>query len=269
MQTRQARFPADIHLNHNPLVEAWLEIRWELENAEQPGFMQDPGYAFALGTLYGSIKSDFPYIENTDATQAVIEIPYVVRHRFRPAKDQWPILQIGPGVASVNLTESYTWDGLKKLAGTLAERLLEAYSTRDLKIQLVSLKYRNAIPFAYSVENIVEFLQDELNTVLQLPTIPGYAGSKDAPTALNFNLSYDLATPKGTGTIQFATGTSAHSGEVAIWDLVLTSGGKDVPDLRNIREFNEWLEAANMVLRDWFFSIIEGPMFEQFRRAEE
>jgi hypothetical protein len=48
-KTPKFHFPLEIKLESNPLIEAWLEIRWQLERDNITQLMRDPGFPFALG----------------------------------------------------------------------------------------------------------------------------------------------------------------------------------------------------------------------------
>lgn len=266
MQNAKPRFPADIHLKSNSLVEAWLEIRWHLPPGDPPQFTRDPAFAFALGPFREGIREIFGYIENTDAFDSPFEIAYAVRHRFRPAKDAWPILQIGHGVASVNFTTPYSWEDFRSMALFLREKLLAAYSQQGLRAQNLILRYRNAVPYAYSSNDLLGFLRSNLNVELHLPdSVPGFAAAKYFPTTSNINLTYDLAEPKGTGTLQFVTATSKVDGEVVVWQLGISSGNGDIPELSDANAFGIWLDKAHAAIHEWYFALVEGQLRQSFQ----
>jgi uncharacterized protein (TIGR04255 family) len=267
MQNRTPRFPIDMPLSRNSLAEAWLEIRWRLAPGDPPQFSRDVGFPFALGRFHSAIRKRLRHVESLEANNAPFDIAYAVKYRFRPAPDSWPIIQIGPGVASVNFTSPYSWNDFQELAGYLRENLLAAYAENTIEVNQLSLRYRNVAPFSHSSNDVVKFLGENLNVTLQIPeTIPGYAGSKTFPTSANINLTFDLISPKGTGTLNLVTGTSQKLGEVLVWQLEVSSGDRDAPDIQNPDKFNQWLGKAHAAIHEWYFSLIEGPLLEQFTR---
>jgi len=268
-------FPTDIELKRSPLAEAWLEIRWKLEPVGHPQIMRDPGFPFALGAFYREVKERFSYQEPLPASQTPLEmLPHVVRYRFRPGEGQWPLLQLGPGVASVNFTETYTWEQFREDALYLRSVLSEAYSDSELDTDVLILRYRNVEPFEYSSNDLLQFMKENLNTSFNPPShIPGFAGSKNMPTSANIVLAYDLNQPKGTGTLRITTGTSTQSDpetgqqqevEVLVTQLEVASGGDDAPRIADPDEFSQWLDATHGVAHEWFFSLIEGALFEEY-----
>jgi len=272
-------FPADIKLKSNSLLEAWLDIRWQLVPTNVPGFMKDPGFPFALGAFYQSIKDKFGYREDLEASQTPEDMfPHVVRHRFRPKEGQWPILQLGPGVASVNFTDSYSWSDFLEAALYLREELLSAYSETELKLQMIALRYRNGIPFQFSSNSSLDFLKQHLNVSVELPVhIPGSVSLQTWPTNIHLTTTFNLSDPQGKGTLKFGTamGTekSAESNqeikrEMLVWELEVKSEYNNTPNLDKKDEFASWLASAHGVIHEWFFSLIEGPLFEKYSGEE-
>ncbi len=257
-------FPADINLKNPPLAEAWLEIRWKLEQfGPVPNLLRDPAFPFALGILNNKIKGRLSFRKDLAASTAPQDmLPYVVRHQYRPEEDGWPIIQLGPGVATTNFTSPYTWNDFKELSLFLRSVLEEAYQEGGIDISGVILRYRNAHDCNYDSENLFTFLKDNLNTSIELPPyIPGFPGSKEIPTSSNIVFTFDLKNPVSTGTLRLSTGTrNKDQSKVVISQLEIASGGSDVPDFADENSFGDWLDAAHRVIHEWFFASINGPL---------
>jgi uncharacterized protein (TIGR04255 family) len=72
------------HLKHAPLVEALLELRWELQQDGESLPARDPAYPLIVGLLYGQVKEDYPFIEALPQSHLPAEvIPFLPTHRFR------------------------------------------------------------------------------------------------------------------------------------------------------------------------------------------
>ena len=276
---RKYHFPPDIELQTNPLLEAWLEIRWQLQALAPGGPPQvatDPYFPFAVGLFYESVKDSYQYREELDASQVPPGLfPYVVRYRFRPGEGEWPLMQLGPGVATVNFTKSYTWDRFKEASLYLRSKLLQAYRGADLIAETLILRYRNGIPFEYGSEDLLRFLEERLNTSIALPPqIPGFAGSTAWPSSASIVLTFDLSDPRGTGTVRLSTGgrrqakTGADRDSVVkmlLWQFEVASGGADAPDIREDGKFTSWLTSAHALVHEWFFASIEGPLAREYK----
>lgn len=265
-------FPLDIELNYPPLAEAWLEIRWQLEAIERPNVMRDPGYAFALGQFYEKVKDQFPYRNPLPASEAPDHLlPHMVRYQFRASKGGWPLLQIGPGVATVNFTESYNWAEFKEKALYLRSNIYRSYSESKLETERVILKYRNSEPFQFSAENFLDFLKDKLNTSIVLPTyIPGPTSYDDLPEGADIQLAFRLEEPQATGKLRVVTALRTQNGEeeITVWELSVESNSEGAPDIGSGEQFAHWLDSAHAVTHEWFFSLIDGPLLRKYQEGE-
>ncbi len=271
----QTRFPPDTKLAIPPLGEAWLELRWHLKEVGPPGFLQDPDYPFALGAFFGAVRDRYPHKTDLEASRAPLELlPHIVRHQFWSAEGKWPVLQLGPGVASVNFTQPYSWGTFKTEALYLRSALLEAYSGILPQLDVATLRYLNAEPFNFTEKDVLEFLRSNLNTTLILPKgLPGHFASKATPASLNLRTTFDLTIPKGTGALTLATGTRSLTPtsavvedltNVTIWQLEVASGGADAPHIASDLDFSLWLDQAHSDIHEWFFSFIEGVLYNKY-----
>lgn len=273
-------FPPEIKLESSPLLEAWFEIRWKLEPGVTPDFVRDPSFPFALGVFFKSVQNEFGYREDLDASRAPEEmLPHVVRHRFRPGEGGWPLLQLGPGVATVNFTHPYTWNDFYQKVLYLREKLLEAYAETELKTQLVALRYRNGVVFEYSSNSLLDFLNQNLNTSIALPSrIPGPVSSITWPISADIALRFDIEEPKGRGILRFVSGTRRQEDpdtgqetrdNMLMWQLEVLSRDNDAPEINGEDQFAQWLTSAHMVAHEWFFSLIDGNLLKKFKGEEE
>lgn len=122
-------------LKNKPLVEAILEIRWQLQQpirVPAPAQMMlpavDPHYRLLLGRVFDRFQREYPFHEQLPTATLPDEIlAHVVQHRFRSAKDDWPLVQVGPGVFTVNDTHRYTWTDFQKRTKEAVIRLYDAH----------------------------------------------------------------------------------------------------------------------------------------------
>jgi uncharacterized protein (TIGR04255 family) len=121
------------HLPNKPLIEAILEVRRGQDG--QP----DPAYPLIVGRLYERLRSEYPAIEDLPIVAVPAEIwVHQVRHRFRKTKDGWPLVQVGPGVLTVNETDGYRWRDFSERAKALLPLLHETHPKPET-IQITSL----------------------------------------------------------------------------------------------------------------------------------
>ena len=99
----------DVVLQNKPLVEAIFELRWKLEE-RSPGIKIDPHYKILVGAMYEKVKDRYPFPEQMPTVNIPDEMAaHVVQHRFRKAENEWPLVQVGPGIVTLNDTHGYTW----------------------------------------------------------------------------------------------------------------------------------------------------------------
>src|SRR3990170_3561524 len=146
-------------LKNKPLVEAILEVRWQLQGA-LPGPQTDPHYKFLLGRLFDRMLKDYPEHEQLPTANIPDEmVAHVVQHRFRVAANSWPLVQVGPGIFTVNSTADYKWEDFRLRVLAAIEKLYEAHpKVGDLKITNLILRYIDAVDFDYITINAFDFL---------------------------------------------------------------------------------------------------------------
>jgi len=78
------------------------------------GMRVDPHYKILVGSLYEQLKEEYPFHQQLPTAFIPDEmLGYLVQHRFRKGENQWPLVQIGPGIITVNDTEGYIWEDFK------------------------------------------------------------------------------------------------------------------------------------------------------------
>lgn len=157
-------------LKNKPLVEAILEIRWRLEG-KAPAPQIDPHYKLLLGRLFDRMIGEYTEHEHLPSANIPDEMAsHVVQHRFRVAKNSWPLIQVGPGIFTVNSTDDYKWTDFRPRVLSAINRLYDAHpKVDDLKISNIILWYIDAVDFDYNQNNSFDFLKDKLKLNILLP----------------------------------------------------------------------------------------------------
>ena len=253
------------NLRNKPLVEAILEARWDLSKGPG-GQLHDPGLKLALGRFYDKIRGDYPYHEPLPASVIPDGLaPQIVQHRFRKAKDGWPLTQLGPGVATLNVTESYDWEDFEKRAITIIETLFDTYPP-PLEINQLMLRYINSVDVNFGDVDAASFIRDNLKIHFELPSSVFEDGTvNSAPDGLILQTTYACSKPNGKIQIKFARGQSKGR-DAIIWETLVHSIDENLPDLPGA--FPEWLNAAHDITESWFFKLIEGDLESQFKQGD-
>ncbi len=251
-------------LKHKPLIEAILELRWALSESAVAGMQGDPHYRLLLGRFSERVQSKYQHHEALPTAQFPDEmVSYNVQHQFRVAKAGWPLLQIGPGIMTVNDTDSYTWPDFLSRCTEAVSHLYDSHPSRaEFKLQELTLRYIDAIEFDYVNNNIFDFLRSKLKTQVMLPNslFEGTDINKN-PAAFNWQASFAHNKPAGTVTVRFAAGQKLGS-PALIWETLVQSTGDQIPAFPS--EFPQWLKDSHVITDDWFFKLIEGELERRF-----
>jgi len=252
-------------LQNPPIVEALLEVKWDLKGAGGAELI-DPHYQLLLGSFWQLIKDSYPHHEPLPAASIPDEVTgAVVKHRFRVAKDEWPLIQLGPGIMSVNETQKYTtFEKFKPLAVTAIEKLFEAYPA-DPNIRSLTLRYIDAVDMDYSKEDVVEFIKSKMSIPVSLPKFLSQDDNLDAnPNNLAFRVSLRSNKPSGIGTLSVSTGLRDGKRSL-IWEQIVHSSGDDVCEMP--KGFGNWLTDAHSLIDGWFWKIIDGDLQGRFNHG--
>jgi uncharacterized protein (TIGR04255 family) len=251
-------------LKKKPLVEAIFELRWDLQEPA-PGVKIDPHYKIVIGRIYDKVNDEYSFHEQLPTASVPDEmIGYVVQHRFRKDKDQWPLVQIGPGIITVNDTEGYIWEDFEQRIIRAVNVLFEVYpdSQNNLKINNLLLRYIDAIDFDFE-SNVFEFLREKMKIGISLyPKLFEATGVEDLPLGFDWRFTFSCSKPNGLVHLRFVRGKRKEA-DALIWETMVQSVSQDVPD--KIQEtIQEWLAEAHNLTDDWFFKLIEGELLRRF-----
>ncbi len=250
-------------LKNKPLVEAILEVRWQLQGTP-PGPQVDTHYRLLLGRLFDRMLADYPEHEQLPIASIPDEmVGHVVQHRFRVAENSWPLIQVGPGVFTVNSTADYKWQDFRPRVMSAIEKLYDAHpKAEDLKITNIILRYIDAVDFDYNTENTLVFLREKLKLNISLPANL-FSGMRveDKPNGLVSQFSFRTEKPRGIMNLRCATGQKQHT-PALIWETTVASSGDDLP--RMPKAFAGWIDEAHELTDDWFFKMIEGDLERRF-----
>ena len=250
-------------LEKKPLVEAIFELRWECADPG-PTMPVDPYYKLRIGRVYDQVRDEYPFHEQLPTAVMPDEMAeYIIQHRFRKDEDKWPLIQIGPGIVTLNDTEGYVWEDFEKRISRLVESFFETEPEAErLRVQRLVLRYINAIECDYTVDNVLEFLGKNMKTTVAVPHAL-FEGTGVSAEALSFDqrISFACTEPRGSVGLRFARGTRGGT-DALIWETIVHSTGEDAPGTE--KGIITWAESAHNLAGDWFFKIINGELSRRF-----
>ncbi len=250
-------------LKNKPLIEAIFELKWELKKIGE-GIAIDPHYKILVGSLYSKLKDEYPYHEMLPAASIPDDIAgHVIQHRFRTGKNQWPLVQIGPGILTVNDTAGYIWEEFGSKVINAVKALYETYPESDnLKINSLLLRYIDAVEFDYNEHNIYDFLADKMKTTIRPYSELFKETSVDSsPLSFDWRFSFTCKRPDGIIHLRFMRGKKMSS-DALIWETMVQSTNEQISQMPE--KIAEWLNDAHNLTDDWFFKLIEGDLEGRF-----
>lgn len=252
-------------LLYPPLIEAIFELHWELQGDKQTGRLRDPSYPMMYGRIYERLKKDFPHIEDLPSIQVHPEAsPFVVRHRIRKEKMGYPLIQIGPGIATVNCAQGYSWSSFREHILRLVESISDLFPTTvaPLNFTKCEIRFLNGIRLGTQGENPLAFLADKLHIKMDVDADLFLMNQmSDQPNAVNFMIGYPLRKPNGN------LGLSAQLGQMDgkpayLFQTQVISIGEWVPS--DPREFETWVDEAHSASVGCFLSLCKGALMDKF-----
>lgn len=253
-------------LTKKPLVEAIFELRWKLETTGDPAGGRDPGFKILLGRYFDLVRSRYPTLVDLAATQVPEDlVPHAVRHQFRSGPEAWPLLQLGPGILTVNETAGYSWATFKPRLHDAISALFKSYPAdlHSFTPTQVVLRYLNALPVDPRETPLIAFLRDKLHTQITLaPALGETVQDLDSPVGMNLSLLVPMKGPAGVCGMSFVTGKSLDR-PALIWQLEAQARDADTP--QDAQGLSQWLEEAHSVIEKWFFTLSAGELLNGFK----
>jgi uncharacterized protein (TIGR04255 family) len=244
-------------------VEAIFEVRWQLKEI-QPGLVSDPNYSLLIGSLYQRLRQKYPFHQALPTALIPNEmVSGIVQHRFRKAKEKWPVVQLGPGIFTVNQTKGYTWVDFKQRVIEGVNALFETHpNVQELNIQTLGLRYINAIAIDFEHDDIFQFLKEQLKIDISLHSrLFEDTPVKRTPLEFDYKFSFACTKPKAIIKLRLARGKQQQT-DALIWETIIETDSNGLPELP--LQLEGWLEDAHDVIEDWFFKLIKGDLEKRF-----
>lgn len=121
-------------------------------------------YQYLIGDLYSTIKETYPVRESLAPpevpTDILINNPV---RRFRKGKNQYPLVQIGPGLLTLNTTDdNYYWSDFYYWAETINKEFFSVFPIESETFKS-NLLYLDFFKFNFKNQNVNDFINDSSN----------------------------------------------------------------------------------------------------------
>nr|MDO8086475.1 TIGR04255 family protein [Candidatus Sigynarchaeum springense] len=239
-------------LKNPPIIEALLEIKWKV-GQNRNGFI-DEAFKFFPGLFSEKIRESYPIIESLDHLKVPDEInPYLPRFRFRKTNEGYPLVQIGPGILTVNLDKDFSQEKFFKTCVEVLDVLFNLL--HDLRVIELSIHYIDAFDFTFESDPF-KFLDEKLQTHFNFsPQL--FEVTEIKPIAVKFSLmaSYRVENPRGYFTCQLRDGIrKSDNAKLLLMDSIFRSLEGELPKNEGI---HDWIKEGDEVIHKWFYKMIE------------
>lgn len=247
-------------LPNAPLQEVIFEIRWDLNINLVSNREFDEGFAIALGQFAALLKNDFPHVVRKVPDDFPTDLlNYSTIYQFWSGAHLWPVLQLGPGIFTVNDTDKkYCWkDAFFPLIEASTKKLFEVYN-QNINLNFCSLSYIDAVKLSnYQVtvkDNLLPFVNDSLKIELL-----NHFDTRGPMQNLNLNQTFGLKDGSALN-INITTGSDKKTHDpTLVWQTAMVKKGRFT---RN--EMIEWCTHAHQIISPLFKEMTRGKFYDSF-----
>jgi uncharacterized protein (TIGR04255 family) len=237
-------------LPNAPLIEVILEFRWTVTNNTDLSKIQ-----YLYGDLYNDLKEKYPYREAVFPialpNEFTLNNPI---HRYRTAKDDYPLYQVGPGIITLNTIDSkYDWDEFSSEAEQLLNSFIAVQTQLTDKL-IPSLTYIDFIAFDFEKNNVMDYINENFNLKFEQSFINS---NKTNDLKLGFNYEIEV----GNLTVMFSKGNNKNN-ETGI---AIQTNIKGKAHNLDSKILIDWLGKAHGISSEMFKKLTAGKLYESFK----
>jgi uncharacterized protein (TIGR04255 family) len=267
----------DIRLPNAPLVEAVFELRWVLQGTPGTLSHQDPGF-FPMRESFTKNIARLGFVETRDmiGPQDFL-LGYAIARRYYLAKDQeFPLMQMGPGIFASNQSSDYVWPSFKKQVLNGTQAVLASYPsmpTFPLTPNYLELRYVDAFDSTLAgTTDLVRFFGAA--TTLKLDVSPLLSSKKMFGDEHRGRVLLETRAKNWKASqfiVDFGSGRRNEEDIIRLETKVVTSAD-GAPKLRTHRSFlsevAKWLEFAHGITSPFFKDLVKASVMQKFQRAK-
>lgn len=238
-------------LPNAPLLEVIYELRWSVKQKDELTKFQ-----YLIGDLYSSIKDIYPVRESLAPPEVppdiLINSPV---HRFRKNENKYPLVQLGPGILTLNTTDdNYYWKDFYVWSKTLTEAFFMVYPVNN-EVFRPSLLYLDFFRFDFKNENVNDFINKYFNININ----QGFINNTGNPFHLDIGFFYE--TELGNLSVTLKKGQNGKKENGIVMQTSLHSKESKLES----KDVLTWLNDAHGFASDIFKEITQGELFNSFK----
>lgn len=240
-------------LQNAPLIEVIFEVKWDVNLKSD---LID--FQYLHGDLYSSIKNKYPFRENLTPPEIPFEaLKGLPVFRFRETNNSYPLIQIGPGVITINmLNDKYIWGNFQN---TIHE-VIDILNTIYPKIKTIKLKpalaYIDFVRIDKKLTNSIDFINQNLNININNNIL---TDTQTIVSDINFTVNYKIK--EDVLSLNITDGQINNTTDGIILQTKVI--GANISNENN--ELKTWLENSHDLSSKTFKSIIKESLYNTFK----
>lgn len=245
--TRMSKLP------NAPLVEVVTELRWQITKKEELTEIQ-----YLYGDLYNELKEKYPYRENIIPVDIPMEMTLSQPvHRFRSKAGGYPLIQIGPGILTLNtIDEIYEWSTFFEEAKMVLEKFMKIYELPD-KMVVPGIMYIDFFPFNFEESDLLDYINGNFKVRLT----QSFLKTEKPPVDFNMGFAYNIEL--GQLRVNFQKGKVNSKDGIILQTRI---NGQSL--LAKEETLFKWLNDAHKLTSDLFKQLTSGELYESFKRKK-
>lgn len=256
-----------------PLVEVIAEVRWQLlPIASMPGAALDPLFERCHQELLKNLeKNGFPYLERLVPP----EVPHEMLSgkpifRCRRAAESWPLVQLGPGILTINITPPYEgWAEFRSSIETAIRSADKAFGfdSNFLAIENCEVRYIDAFTKLHGMHDPISFLVDDLSMQISPPTKVIEKLKSDGASVLpSVNFRFPVKDRDNDFIILSASNGSSNNMDAVIYDLRMLHSGPS-KEVQSADQVLTWMDDAHEHLHIAFEESVSAKLRKHFGKT--
>jgi len=213
---------------------------------------------YLFGDIYAELKPDFPYREAITPVEIPIELLInQPMYRFGPAKNQYPLYQVGPGVVTINtIAALYYWSDYANQVKIVTDKLFKLYAFKKGQEVNPSIMYLDFFVFDFQKGSAIDFINKMFNITYK----QNFLNLSSFPSEINFGFGYAVEN-LGEIKVNFQKAKNQLDQDGILVQTLVTG--------INIKASNTamsiWLNSAHALCSDLFKQMTTGELFESFK----
>ena len=249
-------------LKNKPLLEAIFELHWQ---SKDDSAELNAAYPLWLGSFYNAVKSRYVFHEPLAGYGLPNDlVGNVICNRFRAADGEWPLVQLGPQIATLNDVHGYSWDdtfypGIVDLIDVIQK----THPLADhIGLTKLALRYIDAVDIDIPGLDVVGFIKKHFGIGLGMnPDLFLDSSLGGSPLSADIAIEFPCASPKGSLKLRFSNG-NGNQASTLIWETLFVS---EFDKLAISDEgITSWAQQAHDRTSGSFFNLIDQDLSRRF-----